>query len=301
MYGAALLTRTTEGWASQVVANVLPGATIVAFGDDFVGVEGRMAGLEVRDTFVVLWPGPVALFAFFFRKPLTQPTVGEQLLSTATGGVHVDACRVATSENLNGGAYSVSGRSRKLAGDGRAGASLGMYESGRKAHGDYQQPSGRWPPNLLLVHGPGCVRLGTKKVVAANAPGRSSAGEGERAIGFGKNAGNARKMPFYTDPSDYGMETVAAWECERSCPVLRLDTQTGELSSGMMVAGQTRQKTKGGGGYHGNFPDKATDTDTYGDSGGASRFFPQFQGPEDVLDWFRTLICPPGLTVYEDA
>ncbi len=35
----------------------------------------------------------------------------------------------------------------------------------------------------------------------------------------------------------------------------------------------TQDASKGGGGYHGNFPDEATAADTYGDTGGASRFF----------------------------
>jgi site-specific DNA-methyltransferase (adenine-specific) len=52
-----------------------------------------------------------------------------------------------------------------------------------------------------------------------------------------------------------------------------LDEQTGILKSGMMKAGQQRNSTKGGGGYHGDFPDTASSQGTYGDAGGASRFF----------------------------
>lgn len=52
-----------------------------------------------------------------------------------------------------------------------------------------------------------------------------------------------------------------------------LDQQTGTLKSGVMRAGQRRNRSKGGGGYHGDFPDNASATGTYGDSGGASRFF----------------------------
>jgi len=56
---------------------------------------------------------------------------------------------------------------------------------------------------------------------------------------------------------------------------VQLDAQTGTLTSGKMKAGQKRKASKGEGGYHGDFPDEATATDTYGDSGGASRFFYQ--------------------------
>jgi site-specific DNA-methyltransferase (adenine-specific) len=53
----------------------------------------------------------------------------------------------------------------------------------------------------------------------------------------------------------------------------QLDAQTGTLKSGKMKAGQQRKRTKGGGGYHGGFPETASATGTYGDTGGASRFF----------------------------
>ena len=56
-------------------------------------------------------------------------------------------------------------------------------------------------------------------------------------------------------------------------PVRVLDAQTGTLTSGKMKAGQQRNRSKGEGGYHGDFPDTASAAGTYGDSGGASRFF----------------------------
>jgi site-specific DNA-methyltransferase (adenine-specific) len=40
-----------------------------------------------------------------------------------------------------------------------------------------------------------------------------------------------------------------------------------------MKAGQQQQRSKGGGGYHGGFPDAATQQGIWGDSGGASRFY----------------------------
>jgi site-specific DNA-methyltransferase (adenine-specific) len=53
-----------------------------------------------------------------------------------------------------------------------------------------------------------------------------------------------------------------------------LNQRTGVLKSGVMKAGQKRKVSRGkNSGYHGNMPDEATASDTYGDSGGASRFF----------------------------
>ena len=73
-----------------------------------------------------------------------------------------------------------------------------------------------------------------------------------------------------------GMETVDMWECHASCPIQLMDAQSGMLASGRMKAGQQRKQSRGKGGYQNGFPEEATRQDTYGDRGGASRFFPCF-------------------------
>src|SRR5699024_789992 len=40
------------------------------------------------------------------RKPLAEKTVARNVLAHGTGAINVDACRIATEENLNGGGYS---------------------------------------------------------------------------------------------------------------------------------------------------------------------------------------------------
>jgi len=75
----------------------------------------------------------------------------------------------------------------------------------------------------------------------------------------------------------------------------QLDAQTGTLTSGKMKAGQKRNASKGEGGYHGDFPDEATATDTYGDSGGASRFFHQVETSEQSGRW------PANVLLDEDS
>ncbi|REJ65600.1 MAG: site-specific DNA-methyltransferase [Planctomycetota bacterium] len=92
-----------------------------------------------------------------------------------------------------------------------------------------------------------------------------------------------------------------------------LDHQTGTLKSGKMKAGQRRKKSKNKGGYHDNFPDEATATGTYGDAGGASRFFycakankkdrtcngqvennhPTVK-PRSLMEYLCRLVTPPG-------
>ena len=71
------------------------------------------------------------------RKPL-EGTVAANMLAHGTGAMNIDGCRVGTSESLNGGAYAAAGTERD---DG-----WGMQRGGA---GEYQQPTGRWPANLI--------------------------------------------------------------------------------------------------------------------------------------------------------
>lgn len=97
-----------------------------------------------------------------------------------------------------------------------------------------------------------------------------------------------------------------------------LDRQTGTLTSGTMRAGTQRKASRGRGGYGGNFPDEATAADTYGDSGGASRFFYTAKAsrsertaggqventhatvkPLDLMAYLVRLVTPPGGVVLD--
>lgn len=83
------------------------------------------------------------------RKPCEGSITGS-VLAHGTGALCIEACRIATTENLDGGAYSSGGR-RALPGDERTGAAAGMFEEGRgRLPGQYEQPAGRWPSNVLL-------------------------------------------------------------------------------------------------------------------------------------------------------
>ncbi|WP_303708440.1 MULTISPECIES: DNA methyltransferase [Microbacterium] len=79
------------------------------------------------------------------RKPLAG-TVAANVLAYGTGALNIDACRVETTENLNGGAYSKNG-GRSVS---RSLNPSGMNREGATAHGEYVQPSGRFPSNVLL-------------------------------------------------------------------------------------------------------------------------------------------------------
>lgn len=86
----------------------------------------------------------------------------------------------------------------------------------------------------------------------------------------------------------------AAWVCRVTCPVVRLDAQSGELTSG---TGAVKRNTSAG--YQGNAYGKENRPAgavmiTYGDTGGASRFFPQVGSNEEVEAWLALLTGQPG-------
>ena len=72
------------------------------------------------------------------RKPLIG-TVAANVLAHGTGGLNIDECRVETTDDLNGGAYSNGSKDLSAASSYATGVNAGVFV----------QPSGRWPANLI--------------------------------------------------------------------------------------------------------------------------------------------------------
>jgi site-specific DNA-methyltransferase (adenine-specific) len=83
------------------------------------------------------------------RKPLSEKSVAANVRKFGTGALNIDASRVHTGDDLNGGAYAKSGTFRN---DGW-GMQRGVASDG------YQQPSGRWPANFIHDGSEEVVRL----------------------------------------------------------------------------------------------------------------------------------------------
>ena len=76
------------------------------------------------------------------RKPFGKGvTVAENVLAWGVGGLNIDGSRIGTTDNLNGGAYSpsVDGLSQNE-----------VYGKFYKKPGEFSQPQGRWPANVIL-------------------------------------------------------------------------------------------------------------------------------------------------------
>lgn len=122
---------------------------------------------------------------WLIRKPTSEDTVAKNVLKHGTGGLNIDASRIGTTDNLNGGAYT-KGRAPRSMNPG------GINQVNVSDLGEYNQPQGRFPSNLILSHNPDCLDDG------------------------------------WVSPDG----TVKLSGCMPGCAVAELDAQSGELQSG---------------------------------------------------------------------
>lgn len=284
MYGAALLFHGTSVFA--VHEELLPGSYVAVFGGVEASIEARLVGFHLKDTLLVLQPGPRSDLVSLFRKPIEQPTIAEQVLATGTGAMNIDACRVWGDRSEF---FSKSGKPRSGLGHANG---YGMGEGFGGANANPPHQLGRWPSNLALIHGEGCRLVGHTQVDGhkgyPNGPGGSSSQfsqKGEKTTRTGAWAGHA--------DAD-GKESVPVWECVQGCAREVLDTLSGPLRARGNTSPTKRHQSDGVTGW-GIGPDGITDP---GDTGGASRFYPQFADVDDFLAWVERLILPPGSVLF---
>lgn len=226
------------------------------------------------------------------RKPLVG-SVAQNALKHGTGGLNIEVARVGTTDSLNGGAYAETGTSRA---DG-----WGMQRAGA---GVYQQPTGRWPSNLILQHQPGCQRVGTKKVKAITGTLNGAWRYGHQYSGGWAGADDAALGSPVGFGDAEGMETIEAWDCTEDCPVAGLDAQSGEIPAQKIRTDPTSRLGNPDKviTYFGLDRRKSRPPEYLGEQGGASRFFKQIAWrendmpttiPQDLVDYLLDLISPP--------
>jgi hypothetical protein len=191
------------------------------------------------------------------RKPLTG-SVASNVLEHGTGALNIDATRL-------GYQNEADAEQAKPSSPGRP----GLFGFGGAWSGE--NPSGRWPANLVLEHLEGCRRAGSVQVRKGGGTGRASS-DMPHKDGFltGKGQGGFSTSHYGPD----GTETVAAWSCGQGCPVAALDEQSGPLHSQDPATRKGRPGKHGTGGGTTYLAVKETGSH-YNDTGGASRFFKQ--------------------------
>lgn len=213
------------------------------------------------------------------RKPCAASSTTANVVEHQVGALNIDGTRIQTDDDLNGGAYPEGGR-KGLPGDERDGAAAGMFvEGGGRLPGQYEQPSGRWPANVLLVHRPGCKIVGTRKVSTGVAVRRNVGHSTKGLISYARGTKDAEMKDDVTYADADGKETVPDWSCEPGCPVAELDRQSGTLTSGtgaVKRASSADGHGNRGAAYGAESRAEGTPMVCYGDTGGASRFFKAF-------------------------
>jgi hypothetical protein len=196
------------------------------------------------------------------RKPLSEGTVAANTLKHGAGGLNIDVSRIRDGSETNGPPpESVPNYKNVVYGRGFGG-------------GAWANTTGRWPANVILQHLEGCRCEGTKKVKGT---GPRAGGSGSRFNDPGNLLSRKGHEGVRTDHAGLadkdGKETVVNWTCEPGCVVAQMDEQSG-------VSKTPEKVTRGAGGQHGSFSPIGAQRDvpSYGDSGGASRFYKQVGG-----------------------
>ena len=107
------------------------------------------------------------------RKPL-EGTVAANVQKWGTGALNIDASRIATSDNLGGGAYADAPTERpkgRVVGADRENPDTSFKRGGA---GAFVQPAGRWPANVLLDEDAAAELDGQSGSVGALAPVRGT-------------------------------------------------------------------------------------------------------------------------------
>lgn len=237
---------------------------------DKAGFRARRGGFEVRDLMLVLAPGKKRRAVLLTRSG-TGGTVAEAFVRTGEGVLDIDASRVgATEENK----AAVAPKNRGPHEMGRENA-VSQMNSAVRERADIRL--GRFPSNVILEHDKECRKEGLRSV-----------GRGETYTYGGRTYEVEGFMPSCKPkaPSNRGREKVESWQCTSTCLVRALDAQSGLLRSGYMAAGvpyTNNSQTYGQ-------PSGSTQTDTYGDEGGASRFFRQVKGVGSLEAYLDKLV-----------
>lgn len=215
------------------------------------------------------------------RKPLSESTVVLSVCATGCGSLNIDACRIsAGTDNLNGGAYAEVATPRAgldlWSGDRKGDTQV--FRRGKEFAGDFVKPAGgRWPANLILMHGEGCRQDGTKSVGGSPKPYIAATQTG----GFGGSVGTPKGQVSVHYGDSNGTESIASWVCQPDCPVAELDNNTQiSFSSGGRNRNNSSVSIIYGGGKglgQGITNEEARGDPGFGDTSTASRYFKQIQ------------------------
>lgn len=248
-------------------------------------------------------------------KP-TDGTFAENALEHGVAGLNIDGCRIAANPDEQDASREHDGASYEDVAEGyqRPGSSCYVDKT------DWHMPdNGRWPANVTLSHTRWCRKVGTRRV--RNPKHRTASPKDQEAgvnTPFG-TGGEDRADYDYADED--GMEEVEDWDCPPSCAVRQLDEDSGERPAGAPLTGNEPRSDGFSGEVYGEGMSPRS-FESYGDTGGASRFYycakasrsereaglPDVEGranqhptvkPIDLCRWLVRLVTRPDHTVLD--
>jgi site-specific DNA-methyltransferase (adenine-specific) len=182
------------------------------------------------------------------RKPLEKGlSIADNVMKWGVGGINIDGCRVG-SEARTMPIFSNDVKSDETS----------FNLNSNIQHHREETTQGRFPANVILTHHPDCECVGNKKV--------SSNSHFPNMKGYGNIFGG--KFEYLNEGERPKEETIEDWNCHEDCPIKILDEQSGVLKSGDMDG---EYQGFGKNGIYGK--SGKTKGVSYGDKGGASRFF----------------------------
>jgi len=307
-------------WLDEALRVLKPGGHLVAFGGSrtfhrlFSAAED--AGFEIRDCLMWIygsgfpksmnlgktleaWNGwgtalkPAHEPVLLARKPLIG-TVAANVLEHGTGGLNIDASRIAAPGE------EIKTHSRSPEASAKENRPVYGEYGPQETHQTEGQQLGRWPANVMLQHLEGCRCDGVKRVGAGEG---SFVGEGgevcEAHEGYTRpnSSSYTHKQPGHR--KTFGEEAVANWVCEPGCPVDQLDTMSNEASRFFYCA-KAAKKEKNAGLEHVE-PQKQDASREEGRPGGENprnrgaskraNFHPTVK-PVAVMDWLLGMVVP---------
>ena len=133
-------------------------------------------------------------------------TIAENCLKYGVGAFNIDACRIGTSENLNGGTYAKNPTIKK--------EDAGSFFKA-PSNKDYVQPTGRFPASIILSHTADCQLLGFEDDTRSGGERTTTCHSGKETISGGEGTGGTMKET----------SQVPKWNCSPQCPCKLLDEQ----------------------------------------------------------------------------
>lgn len=315
-----------EAWVVECLRILKPGGHLVAFGGSRtwhrLAVAVEDAGFEIRDS--IAW-----LYGSGFPKSMNVAK------AIATGGRPEDMRRAAMGDE-----YSPSGRGRVNYDHGGASVMNGSSSEvpltpeaeGWQGWGTALKPAfepivvGRKPlagtvAQNVLTHGTGALNIDACRTATATADdyGRSTTrADGSRSTSRGVFGVDTRTDPTAAHDRGRWPTNVVLDDSQAAA----LDEQSGDrtgMKPGVLRRGATTGRSIGGDSAYGTAEPQDAVTG-YGDSGGASRFFPTFRyeakapaserpnvdgvqhptvKPLDLMRWLVRLVTPPNGVVLE--